>query len=340
MKILLVRLSSLGDVILATAAVEALAAEAPDARIDVLTKSAFQDVFRTHPAVDRVLEWAPGASVLAMASTIRGEGYARIADLHSNLRTRLLRLAVPRPRWTRYRKGALRRRLAAHLRRPGLLDRTHVVDRYLAALEPVGVSRTRRLPRLYPRAADRERVLSLLAASGWNGKSLLVALAPGARWTTKAWPPESWVELLRRFDYNPPAFPVLIGGPEESRLCADILARAKVQGAALAGQTTVLETAALLRECAALVTNDSAALHMAVAVGTPVVALFGPTVRGFGFYPLGPEDVVLETDLPCRPCTLHGGDRCPEGHHRCLRDIGADSVAEAVGKRLIQVAGG
>jgi heptosyltransferase-2 len=333
-KVLLIRLSSLGDVILSTAAVEALAADCPGVRVEVLTKPAFRDVFRDHPGIGRALEWEPSTGVPEMAKRIRAEGYDRIVDLHGNLRTRLLRLLVPGARWSRYRKGALRRRGAVFLRRPGLLDPAHVVDRYIAALGPLGVSARRRLPRLYPNARHRERARSLLLGAGWDGEGALVALAPGARWSTKAWPADSWVELVNRINYNFSWFPVFLGGGEEKDLCAGILAEVGGRGANLAGETSILETAALLADCSVLATNDSAPLHIADAVGTPVVALFGPTARGFGFYPLGPRDVVLEEDLPCRPCSLHGSRACSEGHHRCLQGIGAERAFDAVSKAV------
>lgn len=330
MKILLIRLSSLGDVVLATAAVEALREDRPDAEVHVLTKPAFREVFRGNPGVAEVLGWDPGAGVFGLSQAVRSRRYDRVVDLHGNLRTAILQALAPGVRWSRYCKGAWRRRLAVWLRRPGLLPGDHVVDRYLAALGPLGVAPRRRLPKLYPTEPDRARAGQLLGQAGWKKESIPVALAPGARWPTKAWPADFWGELIG--EMPPEWFPVALGGPGEADLAAIILAGRP--GANLAGRTSILETAAVLERCGALVTNDSASLHVAGAVGTPVVALFGPTVRGFGFHPLGPRDVVLEEELSCRPCSLHGGERCPLGHHRCLAGIEPGRVGEAVGRVL------
>lgn len=330
MKVLLVRFSSLGDVVLATAAVEALGQDVPGAEIHVLTKPAFREVFDGNPRVTRVPAWSPAEGLPALARRVREESYDWVIDLHANLRTRLLRGLVPGARWSVYAKGSVRRRLAVFLRRPGLLGNRHVVDRYVEALGGLGVSGTRRLPVLHPGLARRERMDGFLAEQGWDGKTPLVALAPGARWHTKAWPRERWGDLLAQLEGVAGVFPVLLGGSEEVSLCRGLLANARGRGASLAGRTSLLETAAVLERCRALVTNDSAPLHVAAATRTPAVCLFGPTVPGFGFFPLGERDTVIETNLGCRPCSLHGDPRCPKGHHRCLVDVDALRVFDRV----------
>ncbi|MBI5015083.1 MAG: glycosyltransferase family 9 protein [Deltaproteobacteria bacterium] len=333
---LLVRLSSLGDVVLATAALEALREDVPGLEVHVLTKPSFREVFSGNPAVAQVKEWWPSQGVAATALGLRREGYDWVVDLHANLRTRLLRLALPGPRWSVYAKGSRRRRLAVALKRPQLLGTRHVVDRYLDALGPLGVRPFRRLPRLYPTDAEREAAARRLAQAGWRDGEPLLALAPGARWATKAWPPEHWAALLQGLSARRLGVPVLLGGAEEAPLCRGILEASGAPGVSLAGEATLRETTAILGAAAVLICNDSAPLHLAAAVRTPVVALFGPTVRGFGFSPLGARDRVLEIDLDCRPCSLHGTARCPRGHHRCLRDVAVDRVLDAAASVLLE----
>ncbi len=330
-KILLIRLSSLGDAVLATAALEALRAQRPQLRVDILTKSAFGEVFATHPSVGKVIFWENGDSPLKMASILRKEGYWRVFDLHRNLRTKLLRLFLRGPKWRVYHKGAVRRRIALFFRAKSLLwNADHVTRRYVEALSPLGVGESSFLPRLYPSEGDAARAREALLAGGWDGKSKIFAFAPGARWQTKKWPAEKWIDLAKSVSSGTDAFIAVVGAQNEAGECEIILRESSARGAILAGKLSLMETAALLGMSAALVTNDSAPMHMATAVGTPVLAIFGPTVKGFGFYPLGPRDQVVERKIACRPCALHGKDKCPLGHFACMREIDPSSVYGAL----------
>jgi len=124
---------------------------------------------------------------------------------------------------------------------------------------------------------------------------------------------------------------IVLGGEKDKALFEKI----KMEGLeVLAGNTTLLESAALLKKCEALVTNDSAPLHFAVAVDTPVVAIFGATAPKFGFYPYNSDDIVIDRELPCRPCTIHGGMKCPIGTFECMLDIDAKEVFDSVKKRI------
>jgi heptosyltransferase II len=331
MKVLLIRFSALGDVVLATAAVEALAEDAPDAAVHVLTKPEFSDVFRHHPGVAHIVDWTPAENLWSLGARLRQERYDLVVDLHVNIRTGVLRPLVPRAHWTRVAKHTHLRRAALRLHRPVLLPRDHVIDRYVRALGAAGVRPIRRRPRLYVTAAHRHRLQGLLADAGWDGAPLL-GLAPAARRAGKAWPREHWRSLLRLAAAGGGTFPLLIGGPGDRGLCEHVLGSER--GLVLAGRASVLDTAAALEHASVLVTNDSAPLHIAQAVGTPVAALFGPTVPAFGFFPIGPRDMVLERSVPCRPCSLHGPRTCPRRHHRCLADIEPGAVFEAVRRML------
>jgi lipopolysaccharide heptosyltransferase II len=169
------------------------------------------------------------------------------------------------------------------------------------------------------------------AADAWlatNGVgSDFVALAPGSVWATKRWP--YYGELAAALDR--PA--VVVGSAEDAPLADAIVAAAPGRVVSAAGALTLRGSAALIHRAAVLVTNDSAPLHLATAVGTPVVALFGPTVPEFGFGPRRPGDLVLgHAELACRPCSSHGPEVCPLGHHRCMRELSVPVVAAAIAK--------
>ena len=331
MRVLLIRLSSLGDVVLATSAVEALAARHPGLEIHFLTKPAFEGVFQGNPHLAELHLWAKGDSPRKVAENLKPYDFTLVVDLHSNLRTRLLKFFLP-GRWSVYRKDAAARRLAVKFGLGALIgDAPHVTRRYARALRWLGVKKPG-IPRLYVQQRDIDLITGLLVGGGWDGQSPLVALAPGARWATKAWPEAKWAELLKLMDAGGGRFPVLTGGAGERELCSRILGGAK--GLNLAGETTIPGTAALLSLCDCLVTSDSAPMHIAGAVSTPVVAIFGPTVKGFGFFPQGAKDQVVERQLSCRPCSLHGSDQCPRGHFECMEKTDAPEVLEALDKVL------
>jgi heptosyltransferase-2 len=172
-------------------------------------------------------------------------------------------------------------------------------------------------------AADYSTADGWLATHGLSTR--FVALAPGSIWGTKRWP--YYPALAAALEW--PC--VVIGGHEDAGLAEAIVASAAGRAVSAAGVLSLRASAALIQRAAVLVTNDSAPLHLATAVGTPIVALFGPTVPEFGFGPRGTGDHALGyVGLACRPCSKHGPQTCPLGHHRCMRDLTVETVAAAV----------
>lgn len=184
-------------------------------------------------------------------------------------------------------------------------------------------------PRLFPGDAEISAVDALLRAAGHAGERL-IALAPGSVWATKRWP--YYPELARLL--APLGRIMVVGGAADAPLAAEI--QAAVPGLQLidaTGRLSLLASAELLGRAAALVTNDSAPQHLASAMGTPTITIFGPTVAEFGFGPLAPRNATVgNTELDCRPCDRHGPRRCPLGHWRCMREVTAESVAGLVAR--------
>ena len=181
-------------------------------------------------------------------------------------------------------------------------------------------------PRLFPGGAEREAVDKLLDDAAL-GTARAVAMAPGSVWATKRWP--YYADLARAL---PAALKlVVIGAKDDAALAAEIVAAAPGRVIDATGRLSLLGSAELIRRCAVLVTNDSAPQHLASAVGTPTVTVFGPTVPEFGFGPLAPHSATAGvTGLDCRPCDKHGPQQCPLGHWRCMRDLTAVTVASVV----------
>jgi len=185
-------------------------------------------------------------------------------------------------------------------------------------------------PKLFP-GIDECAAVDALLGPGADARPL-IALAPGSVWATKRWP--GYAELAKRL--APRYRLALIGGPSDSSDAASIAEFSGAQGV-VDGTTslTLLASAELIGRASLLVTNDSAPQHLASAMGTPTITIFGPTVEAFGFGPLAPNSISLGLDaLACRPCHHHGPPRCPLGHWRCMRELGVDAVALAVDEVL------
>ncbi len=186
-------------------------------------------------------------------------------------------------------------------------------------------------PELFPHEDDYERVKNIIY-NFFLPVNKILAIAPGSVWSTKRWPYENFKELiqmLRRNDF----LILLIGGKEDMRLCEALTSDDILN---LSGELTMLESAAAISLCKALVTNDSAPLHIASAMNIPTVAIFGATTPYLGFSPLAERSVILEnTGLECRPCGRHGGSKCSKKHFACMKSITPEIVLNAVMKIVI-----
>jgi heptosyltransferase-2 len=336
MDLLVVRLSSLGDLVLAQPLVTALA-EAGH-RVTLLTK----------PENRALGAMFPGLAKVAVSPLELNPAYDIVLDLHGTLRARRWSRKAPSVSRVRYAKHALARRL---LVRPGghpvfwnawsgLRGRVSVADWYAQAARRAGLTFTLQAPRLEIPAQAQAEAESLLRQAGLSPQERWAALAPGARWPTKQWPLEFFAALAARLEQAADVRAAVVGGPGEERMGQDLMRRAGGRAVSLAGQSSVPVLAALLSRCALFAGNDSGPMHLAMAAGAPVLAFFGPTVAGFGFMPLAsPRVRILERPLDCRPCSLHGARRCPLGHHDCLRQIGPEEAFQAA-KPLLDWSGG
>jgi heptosyltransferase-2 len=337
-KILIIRFSSLGDIILATPLLRVLHAAYPDAHIDVLVKSEYADLVRYHPAVSSVIVLFTSSKeeLRELRARVRAERYDVILDLHNSIRSRYVRFLSGARRVTAVNKRALRRFALVHLKRNTYRDAVPVAERYIETAARLGIVPDGAGPELFVPGETISRVATMMSRYKLDRYAAVIGMAPSARHFTKRWPPERYRDLGIRLVKERRVKLLLFGGPDDTDYCGDIaqMINAEVGADAaesLAGKLTLLETAAALDHCALVVTNDSGLMHMAAARGRGVVAIFGSTVKEFGFFPYRTRSVVLETaGLSCRPCSHIGRADCPEGHFRCMRDISVDEVLAAV----------
>jgi heptosyltransferase-2 len=331
--ILVARFSSIGDILLTTPLLRAIRRRHRDAQITVLTKQAYAPLLSDNPHVDRIIALGPDRSLASLAAEVRAGSFTHRLDLHSSLRSRALRAMAP-GHWSSYPKHRIARALLIHTKRNRYRDRRPVPERYFSAARDLDVSPDGAPPEFFL-GADAEREADRwLATSGLASDRPLVAVAPGAAHATKRWPLEYWRALVSQI-ISGGSRVAIVGGPGDTTLGSSLTASGHGQVASAAGAFGLQTTGALLRRSAAVVSGDTGVMHMATAVGTPVVALYGPTVEPFGFFPYTARATVLEVALSCRPCSSQGGPRCPLGHHRCMLEVRPDLVYDSVRRSIV-----
>jgi heptosyltransferase-1 len=369
-RILLIKLSAVGDVLHTIPVLNKLRKRYPAARIDWLAAPEIAELLRHHPGINNVIEFARGewsepwrlrpfANTGRLAASLRATRYDLVIDMHGQFRTAVFTLATgapvrigfDRPRaqvWAasdRELSEAARRHAwqgarelswlayTHHIRLPTL--EVHALDRYLSIGPMLGLDESAADFTFPVPPAARTRVASLLSQRGVvDAASGLIIIAPGTILETKAWREEGFAEVARHF-LNQGFAVVLAGAPRERALCAQIVGDAP--GAInLAGETSLTELVALVDRASLCVTNDSGPMHLTVARGRPVVSIFGPT-DPIWVGPYGRLDAVLQSKIACAPCYLRTLARCPH-QHACMRDITAAAVIERA-QRLLDAAG-
>jgi heptosyltransferase-2 len=323
---LVIQTSFIGDTVLTTPLLVQLANRGA---VDIVTTPASAELLANHPAVRTVIAYDKRGEdrgllgLWRLAARLRANHYDVALLAQGSWRSAALALLAGIPSRIGFATSAGR---LLYTKRVAYRDDLHHAARLLMLARPNGREATpeEQRPSLVPGAAERAAVDALLRDRGVVPGERLVALAPGSVWGTKRWPyyPELAEELAD-------AARVVVVGSGADTAFADAILAAAPTAVDATGRLSLLASAELLGRCGVLVTNDSAPMHLASAMGTPTVAIFGPTVPEFGFGPLAPRvSVVGHETLPCRPCDRHGPQRCPLGHHRCMRELSPSMVAE------------
>jgi ADP-heptose:LPS heptosyltransferase len=331
--IAVLRLSSLGDVVLTLPVVKALARAWPSAALHYWVKEEYAGLLRAEPAIGHVRALERDASRLEdlVSMSAELEDCDLIVDLHANARTRVLTFRQ-RGRVLRVRNRRLERERWVRARWSGPRPLPHATVRYAETVAPIGL-----VPDPVPHVPVPAEALvwadGQLAALAADRR--VVALCPGARHATKRWPEARWCALDERLAAEGLAR-IVLSTPAERKACPSLAARIAADARARWFTEPLERVGALLGRSAVAVTHDSGLMHLAAARGTRVVALFGSTSPVLGFGPVGEGHAVLCRDLPCQPCTVHGRERCPRGHFRCMTTIEPDEVCDLVRQRVAQ----
>ena len=332
MSSLVIQTSFLGDMVLTTPLIAHLAQAGP---VDVVATSSAAALLANHPHVRAVVAYDKrggdrgAVAFVRLAGRLRGARYDAAFLAQGSLRSAALTFAAGVRRRVGFDSSAGRRLYTTRVAYRE--DRHHAARLFALATAVTGhdAAPGELRPRLYPGADERDAVDDLIGDPGTEGTPL-VALAPGSVWATKRWP---YYGALAAMLAGRGLRIAVVGGSEDRALAAAIVAAVGGSSSAFdaTGRLSLLASAELIGRAAALVTNDSAPQHLASAMGTPTVSVFGPTVPDFGFGPLAPRRAVVgHTALDCRPCHRHGPQRCPLGHWRCMRELTPEDVLRAL----------
>jgi heptosyltransferase-2 len=338
-KTLVIRFSSVGDIVLSTPLLRALRRRFPEGQIDYLTKKEYAELVRSNHNLNVTHEYDPTTGLPGLQrikERIRAEQYDLIVDIHNSLRSKYVRSFSGATDIAVLKKRQFERFLLVKLKKniyPGVIS---VSERYIEPVRKFGVEDDGKGLELHIPDEVLFAVSGKMARLKLNEFEEVIGICPSARHFTKQWPEERYAETGIRFAREHKAKVLVFGGPDDMQRCSAISGRIRASAGAdsvtdFAGQLSLMETAAAMQFCDVVVTNDSGLMHIAAAMQKKIVAIFGSTVQEFGFFPISAESVVLERNgLYCRPCSHIGRSSCPEGHFRCMKEIEVGEVVQAV----------
>lgn len=340
-KFLIIRFSSIGDVILTTPLIRCLREKYPTAQIDFLVKKEFAVVLSNNAHLSNIITFdkkARKGELQRMRQVIKQNNYTHILDIQKNIRSIFISAG----------SGAIVSGFSKKLMERDLLIRfginvykeiKPVYLRYFESAKSLAVEYDGRGTEVFPAAAEAEKVKGILKLNTINPGTPILVVAPGAQWENKRWPVEGYATAADTFSQQTSAYTILIGGPGDIEICSQVQSLMKTSALNLAGKLSLMGSASLLGIAKMVFTNDTGMLHMAQAMKTPVIAVYGPTTRELGFFPLPENSKVAEIDISCRPCTQKGLHSCPKKHFRCMNDLKPKIVSDLAAELYNNITG-
>lgn len=329
-KILIIHTAFIGDIILSTPLIKKIKAKYIDegSSITYVTTPAGASVLKNNPDLDEIIAYDKRGThkgfkgLYLLGKRLNYKGFDEVIIPHRYLRSSILGRLTGAPIRIGYDNASGGFLLTKKIP----YDRSkHEVEKLLSFIELDNF--TNKKLSLYPSEIDKKKIDEIWKKNNLDGKKIIL-VAPGSKWFTKKWPIEYFNELLKKLAKKSEYRIILIGGQEESML--NMYTDKNIIN--LMGKTSLLDVAELCNRSNIIVTNDSSPIHIASAFEKlHIVAIFGATTKELGFFPWSKNSEVLENNnLDCRPCGLHGGDKCPKGHFKCMLDIKPEIVYEKI----------
>ena len=323
-KILLIRLSSLGDIVLTTPAIRAIRSHYPNAYIAMLVAKQSADILQHNPHLneiihfDRLAKNKDTGEMYRILRILRQRNFSLSFDFQRKFRTELLM----------YLSGATERvgkGILSTIRVPESGNK-HATEHYFDLLHAVGIPTENRQLEIYLDASERIKASQLFKQEGINDENLTVGLFPGAGWKLREWMPERFAEIGDKLVCHFNAKVVIFGGPNDVELVNYITNTMNEYACNFPGKLNIRELASCIEKCDLFISNDTGPMHIATAVGTPTVALFGPG-NHIRFQPIGDIHTLIRYDVPCNPCKQFT-DKCKD--NICMKGINVDDVWESI----------
>lgn len=328
MKFLIIRFSSIGDIVLTTPVVRCLRKKYPDAEIHYLTKVAFQPILEANPYINKIHFLKDDLN--AVIDELKQENYDYIIDLHHNLRTLRVKQGLGKVKSFSFNKLNIQKWLLVNTKFINLLPHKHIVDRYMDTVKSLGVVNDGLGLDYFIPSKDllRPEDIPMSHIHGYVG------IAIGANHNTKKLPVDKLKDLCSKIDYPI----VLLGGKEDIDAATEIASVDRVRIYNACGKFNINESAALVKNAKLIISHDTGLMHIASAFKKNVISVWGNTVPAFGMYPYQTFYEVFEIKhLWCRPCSKLGFDKCPLGHFKCMRKISIDEMVNKVKASLRNV---
>jgi len=325
-KILIIRFSSIGDIVLTTPIIRCLKQQLPNCEIHYLTKIQYKPILDENPYIDRI--FCVRQKIDEVIDELKTENFDFIVDLHKNFRSLGVRKKLG-VKAASFPKLNIKKWLLVHFK-INRLPNIHIVDRYFVAVKSLGANND--LQGLDYFIPDYDQVKLETLPYEFSGG--YIGFVIGGQHKTKQLPIEKSVEILKKI--NKPV--VILGGPEDYVQAEDIIRKVDGDLFNACGKYNINQSASLVRQADVIITGDTGLMHIAAAFRKKIISVWGNTVPEFGMYPYMPGDKDLSKifeikDLSCRPCSKIGYDKCPKGHFDCMNKLDAVSVASAVNER-------
>lgn len=316
-KVLIVRFSSIGDIVLTTPIIRCLKLQRPELEIHFLTKNSFASILENNPYVDKVFSITKSTSEIL--PQLKNEGYDFIVDLHKNTRTRQLKMALRKPSRS-YPKLNFKKFLLTNFK-IDKMPKVHIVDRYFEAVKILGITNDQKGLDYFIPEKDEINIDSQ------DIPKFYIAFAIGAQFATKKLPENKIIELLSKTDKSI----VLLGG-ENDRKLGEKIANKLAHVISKCGDLNLNQSASVLKQAEKVISHDTGLMHIASAFQKPIISIWGNTVPSIGMYPYLPQKNAVfsihEVDgLKCRPCSKIGYQKCPKGHFNCMNNQDLDAIA-------------